>query len=100
LCTGLQLKTTGSVLQSRHPQTHLHVLLSLVFCLLVFSTHHLAAVAFPTSPQEIFDWTGQRVFHPQMPIPRPFIQYTGKKRALIVCGLHAENHTLIILVGI
>ncbi|KAH9995799.1 caspase domain-containing protein [Russula vinacea] len=46
---------------------------------------------FPASPQEIFDWTGQRVFHPQMPIPRPFIRYTGKKRALII-GINYSLH--------
>ena len=58
-------------------------------------THHLAAVEFPASPQE-FDLTGQRIVHPQMPIPLPFFRNTGKRRALIVRDLEEENHTLIL----
>jgi hypothetical protein len=31
-----------------------------------------------------------------MPVPLPFFRNTGKRRALIVCDLQAESHTLIL----
>jgi len=48
------------------------------------------AVEFPASPQE-FDLTGQRIWHPQMPVPLPFFRNTGKRRALII-GINYSLH--------
>ncbi|KAH9995800.1 caspase domain-containing protein [Russula vinacea] len=54
------------------------------------SSPFTAAVEFPASPQE-FDLTGQRIVHPQMPIPLPFFRNTGKRRALII-GINYSLH--------
>jgi hypothetical protein len=50
-------------------------------------------VEWPAGPQGY----NQRNLPPQMPVPLPFFNNAGRRRALIVCDIQSENHTLILM---